>query len=62
MEQIKETPQEELIKDKQIKLCSRCKQNPATIKYTASVTDFTHGFIENICQECYDKVNYQLMN
>ena len=37
-------------------LCSRCKKNKATIKYTDSYLSFAHGFIENICQECYDKM------
>lgn len=37
------------------KLCSRCKKNKATILYANSITDFTHGFMENICQGCYDK-------
>jgi len=36
-------------------ICTRCKKNKATIKYTASATDYAHGFIEDICQECYDK-------
>lgn len=42
-------------KVKEIKICSRCNVNPATMQYTNSIMDFTHGFVENICQECYDK-------
>lgn len=36
-------------------LCVRCKKNPATMTYAVSVTDWTHGHGERICQECYDK-------
>jgi hypothetical protein len=37
------------------KICSRCKKNKATMQYAESVMDFTHGFVENICDECYEK-------
>ena len=37
-------------------ICVRCKKNKATMKFTQSITDFTHGFVENICQECYHKI------
>ena len=36
-------------------LCVRCRKNKATITYTNSILDWTHGFVEHICQECYDK-------
>jgi protein-arginine kinase activator protein McsA len=37
-------------------LCERCKKNKATLQYTQSVTDFAHGFVENICLKCYNKI------
>lgn len=40
-------------------LCSRCKKNKATINYTDSIMSYTHGFIERICQECYDKMKHE---
>lgn len=41
-------------KEKQI--CSRCKKNKAEITYAGGILDITHGFIEHICQGCYDKI------
>jgi hypothetical protein len=40
-------------------LCSRCRKNKATINYTDSIMSYTHGFIERICQECYDKMKHE---
>jgi len=40
-------------------ICSRCRKNKATINYTDSIMCYTHGFIENICQECYDKMKHK---
>ena len=37
-------------------LCQRCKKNEATLNYADSYLNATHGFIEHICQECYDKI------
>ena len=37
------------------KICNRCKKNKATLTYADSVLGWTHGFTEEICQECYDK-------
>jgi protein-arginine kinase activator protein McsA len=35
--------------------CERCKVNKATMNYTDSIMSYAHGFVEHICQECYDK-------
>lgn len=40
-------------------LCQRCKKNKATINYTDSIMSYTHGFVEHICQECYDKIKHE---
>lgn len=40
-------------------ICSRCHKNKATINYTDSIMSWTHGFIERICQECYDKMKHE---
>jgi hypothetical protein len=37
-------------------LCVRCKKNKAVMKYADGYLEMAHGFIENICQECYDKM------
>ena len=37
-------------------ICVRCKKNKATINYTDSVLSYTHGFVEKICKECYNKI------
>jgi len=47
---------ENISKRKENKICSRCKKNKATINFTQSIMDFTHGFVEHICQECYNKI------
>ena len=39
-------------------LCVRCKKNKASINFTNSITDFTHGFVEHICKSCYDKIKH----
>ena len=36
-------------------LCLRCKKNQATMQYAESSLSLAHGFMEEICQECYDK-------
>jgi len=36
-------------------ICVRCKKNKATITYANSILDWTHGFAQRICKECYDK-------
>ena len=36
-------------------ICQRCKKNEATVKYTASPSDYAHGFVQDICNECYNK-------
>ena len=38
-------------------VCVRCKKNKATLVFTESVLNYIHGFKENICQECYDKMS-----
>jgi hypothetical protein len=37
-------------------LCSRCRKNKATINYTDSIMSYTHGFVEHICKNCYNKI------
>lgn len=44
------------MKNKEKKLCSRCKKNKAKITYALSFLDWTHGYSEEICQGCYDKI------
>ena len=39
-----------------IKICSDCKQEPATINYAESILDLTHGFNRWICQKCYNNI------
>jgi hypothetical protein len=39
-------------------LCARCHKNKATITYAESVLNWSHGYSELICQECYDKIKY----
>jgi protein-arginine kinase activator protein McsA len=34
-------------------LCTRCKKNKATITFANSILDWTHGFAEYICKDCY---------
>jgi len=48
----------ELGKEKELEkgLCVRCKKNKATLQYAQGYLEATHGFIEYICQECYDKI------
>ncbi len=36
--------------------CQRCEKNKATIRFTEGTMAFVHGFVENICQDCYDKM------
>ena len=48
----KMTIQEEI---KKVEICERCKKNEATLTFTDSLMSFTHGFKEEICQECYNK-------
>jgi hypothetical protein len=36
--------------------CCRCKKNKATLNYAESYLSCSHGFIEHICQECYEKI------
>lgn len=38
------------------KICERCKKNEATIGYTESILSYSHGFVEEICKECYNKM------
>ena len=37
-------------------LCVRCKKNKSTITFANSTMDYIHGFKENICKRCYDKI------
>ncbi len=37
-------------------LCQKCKKNKATIEYTEGVLAWSHGFVEYICEDCYDKM------
>jgi hypothetical protein len=37
-------------------ICVKCKKSKATIVFANSVLDWTHGFSQNICDECYDKL------
>ncbi len=37
-------------------ICVRCEKNKATIQFTEGAMAFAHGFVENICQNCYDKM------
>lgn len=46
------------MKNKKLGLCSRCKKNKATLTYAESMTDFTHGFSQEICQNCYDEIKH----
>jgi len=39
-----------------MKICSDCKQEPATINYAESILDLTHGFNRWICQKCYNNI------
>jgi len=43
-------------KKEDLGICIKCNKNKATIRFTNSVTDFAHGFINNICQQCYDEI------
>lgn len=36
-------------------LCVRCEKNEAVLTYADSFMDFSHGFTERICQDCFDK-------
>ena len=40
-------------------LCVRCHKNKATMDYANSVLEWSHGFGERICQECYDKQKHE---
>jgi hypothetical protein len=37
-------------------LCRRCNKREGVINYAASIMDFTHGFSEHICRQCYIKI------
>ena len=41
---------------KDLGICVKCKKNKATIQFTEGAMAFAHGFVENICQNCYDKM------
>ena len=34
-------------------ICNRCKKNTATITFANSILDWTHGYAEQICKDCY---------
>jgi hypothetical protein len=51
-EEKKEEPKVEPKKAEPI-ICESCGKNIATIKYCNSALEFTHGFVENICKDCY---------
>lgn len=44
------------MKNKNEKICQRCKKNKATIRFTEGALAYSHGFIEDICKKCYDKM------
>jgi hypothetical protein len=33
--------------------CQVCKKKKATITYAQSFLDYTHGFAERLCKDCY---------
>lgn len=37
------------------KTCSDCKKKKATIEFCNSVLEWTHGFSEFLCVDCYKK-------
>ncbi|MEK6881571.1 MAG: hypothetical protein AABY22_18255 [Nanoarchaeota archaeon] len=37
-------------------VCIRCGINEATLVFTESTLAYVHGFTENLCQQCYDKI------
>ena len=47
---------EGIIEVKDLGICVRCKKNKAKLVFTESALSYAHGFVENICQECYDKM------
>jgi transcriptional antiterminator len=49
---IKWPPKEKKIPGIKI-LCSDCKKREATIEFCNSVLEFSHGFTEHICEDCY---------
>lgn len=51
----KAKPKEKTNIPKYKELCVRCNKNKATITYATSVLDWSHGYGERICRECYDK-------
>jgi uncharacterized protein YwgA len=53
----KETKQNEHTPaDPIIGLCVRCKKKKSTITYADSILSYSHGFSENICKTCYNKI------
>lgn len=42
--------------EKELGICVRCKKNKATLQYAEGTMAVAHGFVENICQECFDKM------
>jgi len=38
---------------KEPKICESCGKAPATIKYCNSALEWTHGFVQNLCKDCY---------
>ncbi len=36
--------------------CVRCKKREWKIDFTNGMLDFTHGFTERICRQCYIKI------
>lgn len=43
-------------KEKDLGICKRCKKEKAVLIFAESFFHFSHGFTENLCQECYDKM------
>ena len=37
-------------------ICERCKKNKATIDFAEGALAVSHGFVEHLCQECFDKM------
>lgn len=37
-------------------MCIRCKKNKAIITFTEGALSYAHGFKEEICQGCYNKI------
>ncbi len=46
---------ERKMKTEELGICTRCKKNKATLQYAEGTMAVVHDFVENICQECFDK-------